>query len=141
MKCLRSFSLAAILGIWASATTGATDIKIIANSSVKASDISSEDLRRVFLMKTNFLNDGSHVEPVLRNGSATHEAFLKQYIGKTDAVLNTYYRSLVFTGKGFMPKYLASDAAVAAYVAKTKGAIGYLSATSSAPGTKALVVK
>ena len=66
---------------------------------------------------------------------------VKQYLGKTDAALSTYYRSLVFTGKAFMPKMLGSDAEVAAYVAKTKGAIGYVRSDASAPGAKAIAVK
>jgi len=78
---------------------------------------------------------------VFEKGGATHEAFLKQYVGKTDAALGIYYRSLVFTGKAFMPKMLASDAEVAAYVAKTKGAIGYVRADASAPGAKAIAVR
>jgi len=76
----------------------------------------------------------------LKSGAA-HEAFVKQYLGKTDAALETYYRSLVFTGKGSMPKALASDAEVVSYVAKTKGAIGYVSAGAGTEGVKALEVK
>ena len=81
------------------------------------------------------------MEPVLEKSGPTHAAFLKQYLGKTDAALNTYYRSLVFTGKAFMPKMLDSDAEVAAYVAKTKGAIGYVRADASTPGSKAIAVR
>jgi hypothetical protein len=66
---------------------------------------------------------------------------LKAYIGKTDAALSTYYRSLVFTGKGSMPKTLESDAEVAAYVAKTKGAIACVSVGTSTPGVKTIQVK
>jgi ABC-type phosphate transport system substrate-binding protein len=47
----------------------------------------------------------------------------------------------VFTGKGSMPKTVSSDAEVAAYVAKTKGAIGYVSSGTNAEGTKTLDVK
>ncbi len=39
-----------------------------------------------------------------------HEAFLKEYMGRTDDDLQTYYRALVFTGRGSMPKELGSDA-------------------------------
>ena len=141
MRYLRSFVLAAVWPVWVSPSAQAADIKVIANSSVKASEISSEELKRVFLIKMSSLDDGSHVEPVLERGGSTHETFLKQYLGKTDAALSTYYRSLVFTGKGSMPKTLGSDAEVAAYVAKTRGAIGYVSASASAPGAKALAVR
>ncbi|SPE32993.1 conserved exported hypothetical protein [Candidatus Sulfopaludibacter sp. SbA3] len=119
----------------------AADLKVIANPSVGASAVSVDDLKGVFLATKSSLSDGSHVEPVLEKGGATHEAFLKEYIGKTDTALQTYYRSLVFTGKASMPKQLASDAEVVAYVAKTKGAIAYVSAGASTDGVKTLDVK
>ena len=119
----------------------ASDIKVIANSSVMASEISADVLKQVFLVTKTSLSDGSHVEPVLAKDGPVHEAFLKAYIGKTDAALSTYYRSLVFTGKGSMPKTLESDAEVAAYVAKTKGAIAYVSVGTSTPGAKTIQVK
>src|SRR5438132_11619812 len=134
MRHLTSLVFFAAGLIWAS------DIKVIANPSVKATQVSTDDLKRIFLA-TNTSLEGAHVEPVFEKGGASHEAFLKQYLGKTDAALNTYYRSLVFTGKAFMPKMLGSDADVAAYVAKTKGAIGYVSADASAPGAKAIAVR
>jgi hypothetical protein len=40
-----------------------------------------------------------------------------------------------------MPRSLDSDADVAAYVAKTRGAIGYVAGSVNAPGTKTLDVK
>ena len=125
---------------FAAGLISAADLKVIANPSVKATQIPPSELRRIFLATDTSLN-GSHVEPVFKKGGPTHEEFLKQYLGKTDAAFNIYYRSLVFTGKAFMPKMLGSDAEVAAYVAKTKGAIGYVSAGASAPGAKAIAVR
>jgi ABC-type phosphate transport system substrate-binding protein len=129
------------LGLAAASPASAADFKVVANPSVKASEISLDDLKSVFLGTRTSLPDGSQVEPVLAKGGATHEAFLKEYLGKSDSALSTYYRSLVFTGKGAMPKSLESDAEIAAYVARTKGAIGYVSAAATAPGTKTLDVK
>jgi ABC-type phosphate transport system substrate-binding protein len=81
------------------------------------------------------------VEPVLLKSGATHEAFLKDYVGKSESALETYYRSLVFTGKGSMPKTVATDADVVAFVEKTKGAIGYVSAGAPTGSAKVLEVK
>jgi ABC-type phosphate transport system substrate-binding protein len=119
----------------------AGSVKIIANTSVKADSISADELKSVFLEEKSSLNDGSHVEPVIEKGGPAHEAFIKEYLDKSDAALQTYYRSLVFTGKGSMPKAVGSDAEVAAFVAKTKGAIGYVSEGAAAEGTKTLQVK
>jgi ABC-type phosphate transport system substrate-binding protein len=117
----------------------AGDCKIVANSSVDAGNISKDDLKAVFLLTKTSI--GGHVEPVLEKGGAAHEAFLKTYVGKNPSALETYYRSLVFTGKASMPKTVSDDAEVVAYVAKTKGAIGYVSASAETGGLKTIEVK
>lgn len=129
--------------LWSSASIAAraADIKIIANSSVKAASISADEIKGVFLATKTSLSDGSHVEPVLLKGGPAHEAFVKQYLGKTDAALENYYRSLVFTGRCLMPPSFSSDQFVVEYVAKTKGAVGYVSTAVSATGVKTLDVR
>jgi hypothetical protein len=133
--------LVTMLAGFSAVAVRAADLKVIANPSVTADSVSAEDLKNVFLATKTSLSDGSHVEPVLEKGGPAHEAFLKAYIGKTDAALETYYRSLVFTGKGSMPKAMATDAEVVAYIAKTKGAIGYVAAATAVAGVKTLEVK
>jgi ABC-type phosphate transport system substrate-binding protein len=128
------------LVFFAAGLAWAADIKVIANPDVKVTQVSTDELKRIFLA-TDTSIEGGHVVPVFGKAGATHEAFLRQYLGKTDAALSTYYRSLVFTGKAFMPKMLGSDAEVAAYVAKTKGAIGYVDAGASAPGAKEIAIR
>jgi hypothetical protein len=141
MKNTQIFLIAALVLFCAAASASAADIKVIANPSVGASAVSADELKNVFLITKTSLSDGSHVEPVLEKGGATHEAFVKEYLGKTDSALQTYYRSLVFTGKASMPKTLGADAEVVAYVAKTKGAVGYVSGEASTAGVKTLEVK
>jgi len=130
--------LAAILLVSAPARAG--EIKVIANSSVHADSITAPELKSVFLEEKRSLSDGSHVEPVLAKSGAAHEAFLQQYLGKSDDALQNYYRTLVFTGTGSMPKVLASDIEIVHYVAKTKGAIGYVDIQVPTEGVKILSV-
>jgi ABC-type phosphate transport system substrate-binding protein len=139
MKHPHYFLLAALTFGAAAAT--AADFKVIANPGIKVSEISANDLKDIFLATKSSLGDGTHVEPVWEKGGATHEAFLKEYVGKTDAAVGTYFRSLVFTGKASMPKSVASDADVVAYVEKTKGAIGYVAAGTGTGEAKVLDVK
>ena len=114
-------------------------VKVIANPSVRADSISASDLRSVFLEEKSLLA-GSHVEPVLARGGPAHDVFLRLYLGRTDSDLQTYYRSLVFTGRGAMPRTLSSDAEIVAYVARTRGAIGYLNPEASADGVRVLTI-
>jgi hypothetical protein len=139
MKRAHALLAVAAFGLFLSAPVKAAEYKVIANPSVTASEISADDLKGVFLVTKTSVG-GSDVAPVLAKSGPAHEAMLKS-LGKTDAALATYYRSLVFTGKAAMPKTLASDAEVADYVAKTKGAIGYISDAAPAGAAKTLTVK
>lgn len=140
MNTRRILPLVAAIVLIASMHALAGDAKIVANASVRADSITPAELKGVFLQDRRSLSDGSHVEPVLAKGGAAHEAFLRQYVGKGDDDLRTYYRTLVFTGTGAMPKFLDSDAEIIRYVARTKGAIGYVSSDSPTAGVKVLAI-
>jgi ABC-type phosphate transport system substrate-binding protein len=140
MNHSKAFLASAALAVLMAGAVQAADVKIIANESVGATSISAEELKGVFLSTKTSLSDGSHVVPVLEKGGPVHEAFLKE-LGKSDSALETYYRTLVFTGKASMPKTLGADAEVVAYVAKTKGAIGYVGADAVTDGLKTLEMK
>lgn len=118
----------------------AEDVRIIANPSVKIDTITTGELKRVFL-EENISIEGSRVEPVLGKSGPAREAFLRDYLGTSQEGLQAYYRTLVFTGRGSMPKTLGSDAEVVAYVGRTPGAIGYVSDSANTEGVKTLVVE
>ncbi len=140
MKSRTLLPLVAAVVMFGSIHAIAGNVKVIANSSVKIESISVSEIKSVFLEERNSLHDGTRVEPVLSRGGPAHAAFLKEYLGENDDTLQDYYRMLVFTGKGSMPKTLHSDEEVAAYVAKTRGAIGYVSSTAPVDGVKTLTV-
>ncbi len=136
---MRLLSLVAVAVTFGSVPVFAGNVRIIANPSVAAESISAAEVKSIFLEERHSLLDGTHVEPVLSGGPA-HAAFLKEFLGHSDDSLQDYYRTLVFTGKGLMPKALRSDEEVVAYVARTRGAIGYVSSTAAVEGVKILTV-
>jgi TonB family protein len=137
---IKIVTAAAAVALLASLTARADSVKIITNNSVQANQISVRELKSVYLREKNSLNDGTHVEPVLERSGAAHETFLKLYLKQNSDDLQRYYQSLVFSGRGSMPKAVSSDADVIAYVARTRGAIGYVSAEANTPGVKTLAV-
>ena len=139
MKNYRLLPLVAIVAIFAPVRVVGAEVKVIANGSVKAEMISANEVKSVFLEEYSSLN-GNHVEPVLEKDGPVHEAFLREYVGGTDDELQSYYRALVFSGRGSMPKQLGSDAEVVAYVARTKGAIGYVSSETAVEDVKTLTI-
>lgn len=141
MRYFNSIIVAAVLCSIGASAARAADVVLIGNPSITATSLTPDEVKNVFLATKSSLANGNHVEPVLMKSGSAHETFVKEYLGKTDSALETYYRSLVFTGKASMPKTVASDAEMVDYVAKTKGAIGYVSAGTNPGGAKAIEVK
>jgi hypothetical protein len=126
-RCLMLLLLA--LGSWSVA--GAQDVVLVANKSVKISEITDADLRAIFMgTKTRFA-DGSHAVPVTLKGGPAHEAFLKHNVGEEPEEFRLQWRKVVFTGQGAMPMAFDSELALIGYVAATPGALGYASRISS----------
>jgi len=114
---------------------------VIANPSVKASQISKSDLRDVFSGASTSLPDGTRVVPILLKAGTTHEEFLQVFIGKNDSAYRAGWRSLVFSGQASMPKSLETDAEIVAFVLRSNGAIGYINKNSPHEGVKVLTVR
>lgn len=119
----------------------AADVKVIANVSIGTDALSIDELRNIFMEETNTLRDGSHVEPVFLRSGAANETFLKEFLKENADSLKYHFGSMVFTGKGSMPKSFNSDADVLSYVSQTRGAVGYVSASASTDGVKVLEVR
>jgi TonB family protein len=122
------------------ASVAAGDVKVIANPSVTTDFVSTGDLKRIFLLQTKKLKDGSIVEPVLQKRGAVHDAFSRQFLERDGEEIRTYYHGVVFTGKGSMPREVNSDEEMVGYVARTHGAIGYVSGGANIEGVKLLAV-
>jgi len=139
MKYVQTFFAVAGWTIVLGASAVAGDVKVIANPSVKVESISARELKSLYLGEKSSIH-GTHVEPVIERRGPAHEAFLRDYLGQTDDELQKYYEALVFTGRGSMPKTVSSDAEVVAYVAKTRGAIGYVGTGASVEGVRTLAI-
>lgn len=117
----------------------APEITIIAHPSVNVSTLTPEDIRLIYLRLKNALN-GGRLEPALLRSGPAHQAFLRDYIGRSGPALETYYRSLLFSGKAPAPESFSSEAAMIEYVATTQGAIGYVSAAAVSSRVRTIAV-
>jgi len=113
---------------------------VIANSSVKVSEVSKSDLADVFTGSSTSLK-GNRVSPVLMMESVHHELFLRTYIAKSDGPFRSGWKSLVFSGQTSMPKSLPNDAAVVEFVKNNQGAIGYIDNGTPHGGVNVIAVK
>jgi len=130
--------LAAVVAILC--RTAQAQVVIIANPSVKATEVSASDLRDIFDGASTSLKGSAAVPVLLKQGTA-HDEFLARYIGKSDSAFRASWRSMIFSGQGAMPWTLDSESAVIEYVEHTPGAIAYISKSTPHAGVKTLTVR
>jgi ABC-type phosphate transport system substrate-binding protein len=117
---------------------------VIVNSSVAGTSVHRADLAAVFLRKAVRWGDGSPASPVDQSGTSParkgfSEAVLQMPVM---AVVQYWGRQLASPAASVrLPPVKGSDEEVLAYVAKTSGAVGYVSTgTTLPPGVKAVTI-
>ncbi|MDM8535434.1 hypothetical protein QUF70_01635 [Desulfobacterales bacterium HSG17] len=116
----------------------AENIIIICNKDVSETALDKTDIIKIFLGKKTEWQDSQKINFAIMRNDSLHKAFLKQHIGKTKSQFRNYWRKKVFTGKGRAPKKLDSSELMVQFVAKTSGAVGYISEESLHSSVKKL---
>lgn len=133
---MKAIGTSTALFLFALAMTGAANASgyvVIANQSLAGVELSAGEVKQIFLgTKTQI--SGKHVESVMARSGAAHRQFASDCLGKTEAGLQNYFRMLIFTGKGSIPRSFATAAEIVEYVAHTEGAIGYVGADADLAG-------
>ena len=102
-------------------------VVIIANKSVKEDRKSKDDIKNIFLGKIVKWEDGTKINiAVLKKENELHKTFAKDYTQKTTSQFEKWWRQMVFTGKGTLPKTFESQETLVEYVKENGGAIGYV---------------
>lgn len=119
----------------ASAAEPQASFKVIVNPSVSGAKIPRATLAQIYLGKARTWGDGSDIVPVdLSTVSPVRHAFSNAVLGASvDAVKQMWMRNVRV---GHLPPAVkSSDAAVIAFVASTRGAVGYVSESAQLPDT------
>ena len=112
-----------------SSTLAFAEVVVIVNPS-NSSQISDDDIKRIFLGKNKKFSNGNSVQAVnLQSGSAIRTDFEKQALGKSGSQVKAYWSKLIFSGKAKPLKELPSDSDVLSLVSSTPNAIAYIDAS------------
>ncbi len=103
------------------------EVLIIANKDVPETTLSQQEIQEIFLGKRVQWIDNSRIRFVTVGEPEVHSMFLKQYVKLSDSDWKIYWKRMVFTGRGLPPQTISTEAEVIDFVAKTKGAVGYVS--------------
>ncbi|MCP4353829.1 MAG: hypothetical protein GY795_50930 [Desulfobacterales bacterium] len=129
----------ALLAVTVFSSAGFADIIIIANKNVPENTLTRKEIKEIFLGKRVQWSDHSKIHVITLKDAGIHKTFLKQYLNKSRSKWKSYWKRMVFTGRGIPPKTIISEAEAIAYVAETKGAVGYISSEGIQSESQAVV--
>jgi ABC-type phosphate transport system substrate-binding protein len=114
---------------------GADDFVVIVHPSVTGTQLRRADLAALFLRKATRWGGGKAAVPVDQSGtSAVRKAFSGSVLGLPVATAVQYWQKQMFAKNPLRPPAVkGSDAEVVAFVAKTEGAVGYVSKGAALP--------
>lgn len=126
----------------APASAQSSSYRVVVNSANPTSEMSKEDLARVYLKKQTSWKSGSQVTVVDQGPRSPIRAqFSTQVLGRDVPTMKNYWQQSLFSGRGVPPIEQPSDLQVLAFIASNQNAIGYVSADAQLPaGVKVLDV-
>jgi ABC-type phosphate transport system substrate-binding protein len=119
-----------------------TGFRVIVNASNPIGSTNCEFLSQVFFKRTTRWQGGPAIRPVdLSPDSSVRGKFSDAILKRSVDAVRNYWQQRIFSGRDLPPTELASDEAVVDYVARSPGAIGYVSASAKVDSVKVLVIR
>ena len=132
-----------LCALLASAVAGADDhYRVIVNTRNAVATVERAELARLFMKKVTEWPDGTPVEAVDQERAAPVRAAFSKDVLKRDAnAVAAHWATLLYSGRDVPPAIKRSDDEVLEFVRNTPGAVGYVSASASLQGVKAVSVR
>lgn len=138
---MKHFLSALILSALICGSLQAGEPVLVVNQGVEVSSLNPKAVRYIFLGKKTSWDGEGRIVPAALNGGDVHKTFLRTYMKKTPSQFTTHWKRMTFTGKAEEIRTFSSEAALLDFVAKTPGAVGYISNSRDADGAKKVSVQ
>jgi ABC-type phosphate transport system substrate-binding protein len=124
-------------------SSNAGDAIVIVNKDNAVTVLTRAEVENMFLGKTTQWPGGGKILPCDQKAESKVAAiFCSSFLNKNVADYQAYWMEIMLSGSATPPKSAVSDQEVIEFVAKTKGAIGYIdAATTLGDGVKKVNVK
>lgn len=106
------------------------DYILIVNKSNPIHSLEKSIVKKIFLGKKSFWDNGHRIEVFLQPDSELHQTFISEIVKKTQRQFKMYWRRELYSGTGLPPQKRDSDQAIKAEIANNPQAIGYIGADS-----------
>jgi len=106
-------------------------LRVVVNKENRVASISADDLARIYLGKKTLWDSGSRIVPAMpEEESPAGEAFLSITLQKSVSQFRAYWKRLLFSGGGAVPKVFRTSGQILDLVARQPGAIGIVEASA-----------
>jgi len=119
----------------------AEELVIIANDSVVVDRLGRGTISDIYLGNKTRWDNGAAIRVVMLKRGGAHETFVRDIVGVTPAQLKKLWKKAIFTGTGTPPKVLQTEADLVAFVAGTRGAVGYVNASTPHGEVKVISIR
>lgn len=106
-------------------------LRVIVSKENKITSLSTDDLNRIFLGKKTLWESGTRIVPAMpEEESPAGEIFLAGTLKKSVSQFRAYWKRLLFSGGGAVPKVFRSSSQLVDFVARQPGAIAVIEASA-----------
>ena len=110
------------------AATVQAEILVVVGENSPIETLNEKQVANIFLAKTNRLAGGGRVTPLELSGQEHKANFYHRISGKSPSQINSYWTTLIFTGKGKPPKEYRERKNLLHELDSNPGAITYIPA-------------
>ncbi len=146
LKKLRLMAFLGLLLIWGSSVSSLAQgvdrsLRVVVSKENKLTTLTSDDLNRIFLGKKTLWDSGTRIVPAMpEEESPAGELFLSGTLKKSVAQFRSYWKRLLFSGGGTVPKVFRSSSQLMDFVARTPGGIAVVEASGVDDRVKVLEI-
>lgn len=104
-------------------------LRVVVSKDNKLASLTTDDLNRIFLGKKTLWESGTRIVPAMPEEESTAgEAFLTVTLKKSVSQFRAYWKRLLFSGGGTVPKVFRNSGQLVDFVARQPGAIAVVEA-------------
>ncbi|NQZ70813.1 MAG: phosphate ABC transporter substrate-binding protein [Lentisphaeria bacterium] len=100
-------------------------VVVIVHAENPTEHFTAGELSSIYLGKKSFWANSERISVKSHMEKSVNQDFLRLYVRKTPAQFKAYWRKMVFTGKGAMPRFLESSEMLE-QISQNKNAIGFI---------------
>ncbi|MDJ0841870.1 MAG: hypothetical protein QNK37_35535 [Acidobacteriota bacterium] len=135
--CLSTFVLFVMLPVGGEEPP---QVVIVAHPQVPVDTLTTAELKNMYMGKRLHWNNQVPVKPINLTGSP-HEIFLRRFLDQSPRHYASFWTRMIFSGLGVPPQSVYQQRVALMYIARTPGAIGYVTSDRDLKDQKVKIIE